>query len=1815
MPDQFRLVNVPTVGQVQFPSEMSDDDVAAAIQKNYPQLGGPQKDPLEMQRQHPAGLGDMPLPGVPKAPDPIAAIPSQQKMGDLLKEQWHEGFNIFSRPARDRADAARKEYNEAQEARGGTDRVAQAVELGKSTYEQNADRPLIWELMDRIAQNTSANQNDTEPYFTKDFPAALATNRNAPGTLSPEDSKAIKRVKGVARAGYNATGQLSTPENLAIGTALLAKPEATASKLAVDLFTGQSFIGAKDEFKAAREAKDTDERWEHGAMSGLDAFFGLLGARHIGETFHESAPAKSATEVAPLLSTDQLRPNTEDVSSASPVSAKTVLSSPDKPVTTELSSVASNGAVPSSPAVSAGTTAAPRSPVSKEAVGKLDTYTGPVNTPQPQAQNPSEVSDALALEKTLKGTVSKYLRMRQLHAAAEQRMGLDRALDSVGRKGAARNSRPIVPDKPFEQLSTTDQQTVKSVAAALSLGEDKPVTAADLEARHYQLLEPTKDNPKFPDELAKLESVYKAGLHVQDASDYFGVQAIHPFSRVVKETAKAAGVPGYDNLAAQVPKSGATSSRVQQKPLFDDDAMNHAAVMVGKVLGLSPEDATDLISSGNATRDQIGKLRAAAAAGTIKPSDLQVLSKKTSTTPTAEEAMAGGVDVTGRQGAEGTGKGTTVGADLSQLEARHAAMQRVLARRIRETKDAIVDAIPAWRQARIGATEPSELATQINALSGNTKKALPKELYAEEHLRPASSEGTPSPQSVQPLPIPEAATTAKGTEASVKPAEQQGASASSGDIEKKIDLLMQYIHKTYGEEAMGAFPKLYDAVAEKYKDPDNVNTMFFRMAKKYADSLKEKTPNALDNVISTLKGYPAEKGPSSVSLNANPIGPVIDKLFGTNRKPVMEPFPNLTGTLPDQPIRNFTDSLKQQPEASHLDQFKAYWANETNNFVNTWREMPGNLNEKREALSNWFQKVITAYKERPGLNAVDLAMGLRNLHLNQASYELQDFVDTMNKRHPDGQRRAAMSAWMEAGGGRLPDANVDELVANQSHDFAGTSELDPTHKKFFQIYDAAAHLTDEEKQTVRDYRAYLSKMEERERAAGLDHDVELDYLQHIWSRDNFVQNSLKAIQSGRGFGTTANFARMRKFDSYFEGIQKGYKPNSLDMTYLVSSRAMSSARVLANRELVNFLKDYTMPDGSKAVVTEGIGTHQEPNPSEADKRGAILVKSIPGKEGITPGGEPYIAIDHSAFQNWKWVGKADDGTEILYRGSMRAHPEIAKQLQRILYPSKVPDFKPLGIPVGKAALKVSSIGKQTLLIGLFHPVQLGVHMLEHAGVGAITNSTSSATLRSLNPFSTEKFVDLSDPVQQQLVVHGLQLRMFDAESQMDEGVMSKGLVNGAPYMGGLWRGMHDAIFQKMIPNMKMSLAQDILKRNMSRYHDRFKAEELKKAGFDNGATAPQGLQAQASIAAQSRIYRLTAEQTNAAFGGIDWSKMPVSKTTQDVLRLLVLAPDFLLARAQFVGDAFRPGGAESRNALGAGFALQYMMARAVNYQLNDGDAKWDIHDWNKIVYKHHSYSLRTVQGDTMDAILDSRRFVEHRVNPLWRPAIEAYTQKDVWGHPVTPGQMLVDAVENITPMPLQGGTDWAASKLDPNLRAPKNADSFADSFAQSMVGIMRQQYRTPAERLVFNDFDAIKGPPTSDELAMEQKNQFIRLRDAYRAGTLKPDMLTKALNDPKANLKSSEVAYIFKTANKTELVNRAQYLQYNQVHSAWEVASPPEKAQLAPILWHKVHTLPFAQQRAAYAELAQYNESLTPEQREKYRAAQKEQIEWEQSKK
>ena len=76
MPNQqFQTISIPTVGEINFPSDMNPDQIRDAIYKNYPHLA-----PTEYKMQHPSGLEGMPLPGVPKAPSVLDKLPSQKEL-------------------------------------------------------------------------------------------------------------------------------------------------------------------------------------------------------------------------------------------------------------------------------------------------------------------------------------------------------------------------------------------------------------------------------------------------------------------------------------------------------------------------------------------------------------------------------------------------------------------------------------------------------------------------------------------------------------------------------------------------------------------------------------------------------------------------------------------------------------------------------------------------------------------------------------------------------------------------------------------------------------------------------------------------------------------------------------------------------------------------------------------------------------------------------------------------------------------------------------------------------------------------------------------------------------------------------------------------------------------------------------------------------------------------------------------------------------------------------------------------------------------------------------------------------------------------------------------------------------------------------------------------------------------------------------------------------------------------------------------------------------------------------------------------------
>jgi len=156
----------------------------------------------------------------------------------------------------------------------------------------------------------------------------------------------------------------------------------------------------------------------------------------------------------------------------------------------------------------------------------------------------------------------------------------------------------------------------------------------------------------------------------------------------------------------------------------------------------------------------------------------------------------------------------------------------------------------------------------------------------------------------------------------------------------------------------------------------------------------------------------------------------------------------------------------------------------------------------------------------------------------------------------------------------------------------------------------------------------------------------------------------------------------------------------------------------------------------------------------------------------------------------------------------------------------------------------------------------------------------------------------------------------------------------------------------------------------------------------------------------------------------------ISPTARDAMRLTLLAPDFLIARGQFVGQALtgvksmvgagKGYGREQAQALLYGLGVMYFGARILNKMLDD---EWHFEKRNmfSVIYNGRSYSLRTVQGDLLHLFTEPFKFVSHRLNPVFvRPLHEALWGRDEFGRSRGAWDQVKDFASTIVPISLKG---------------------------------------------------------------------------------------------------------------------------------------------------------------------------------------------------
>lgn len=594
-------------------------------------------------------------------------------------------------------------------------------------------------------------------------------------------------------------------------------------------------------------------------------------------------------------------------------------------------------------------------------------------------------------------------------------------------------------------------------------------------------------------------------------------------------------------------------------------------------------------------------------------------------------------------------------------------------------------------------------------------------------------------------------------------------------------------------------------------------------------------------------------------------------------------------------------------------------------------------------------------------------LGDRHLALSESTVNARRWVKSVLKAIPDVKAREAISNWVDTGGD-------DALLAKAAVE---------TKPRYRAGYERARNLSTEEKTVAENLKNYFEARLQEAIDAGILEDGIENYIHRVYEQDsNWRKGVIAELRSGIFTGRPA-LAKQRVFEYDFEAEKAGKAPVK-DFAKRVAAYDLALNKSIADRQAIKAMMEVRMPDGRPMIDVGGGGKVIKGDPVElmpgvefAPTKATLINRSakVRDESDAKANRGDYKPYDHPSLRKWKWATNDSEGKPIFVQGDVLVHPDAMPKLEALFNRSAIRKN-----PVGNVLLKVGSAVKQTILdLSGFHPVQIAVHGTEH---------------RTFKPVTE---IDFTNPDVRGLIRGGAVVGETTGRGLFAEGVSGSSLTRHLPWAGERLQAYQSWLFEDYIPRLKMAMGLHALGRNRARFGD--------------------GKPGQLS---EEQIYKMTADQMNAAFGEQNYEMMGRSKTMQDALRLVLLAPDFLEARSRFVAQALTKYGSEQRNALLLGAATMYITARIMNKILDD-EYHFELKNAFNIVHNGRSYSLRTVQGDLIHAITEPGQFTNHRLNPLYgRTALEFATGRDYFGRKRSLPEQGKDIAKTIVPISLRG---------------------------------------------------------------------------------------------------------------------------------------------------------------------------------------------------
>jgi hypothetical protein len=672
------------------------------------------------------------------------------------------------------------------------------------------------------------------------------------------------------------------------------------------------------------------------------------------------------------------------------------------------------------------------------------------------------------------------------------------------------------------------------------------------------------------------------------------------------------------------------------------------------------------------------------------------------------------------------------------------------------------------------------------------------------------------------------------------------------------------------------------------------------------------------------------------------------------------------------------------------------------------------------------------------------ALGKYNEAENIGAMDATQVVNDIREAHPK-HIIDAMHVGLDVGF----DKDVLEKAANNQ-------KLPEDLRKAAHI---AQRLTPEERAAAEHYDSFFKETGEMlVKTGSLRHMLET-YVPHLVDMKSDAGQKFMAELRAGVFDTNFKYARKRIHETMFEGAEKGVKYR-LGIDGAIWDYHRRAVQATGSRAFLKELSDVIQEDQRPALVP-GYNSIQPILPAEYSKYPAIkeildaspklraeladayMFKDNRGAQGpimdaafMDQLGIPYDEnkllandkarmdvsdykhVEHPSFKQTVYVGKGKDGKPVFYKADLYAHPAIYEDLKNIYEGSQFRTNK-----LGRAALAVTAASKRMLLKVLpsgFHYTQEGWHAVGHGVNPFKTDIWSGETVRKA----------VNDPIVRKGLRAGLQLWEYDYSDAME----------GIKGVRGFEKDLNNHLFGKFVAGLKIETFKKQVAENLKIYRSKGYSEQ--------------------------RIYEMTAQQINNAYGMQNRLFTGRTKFMQDLFRLTALAPDFLESRARFVGGAMRPGGHRQRVALMRQFLYMYGAARALNALTNDGDAKWDPKDVFTWHFRGHEFSIRSVLTDAMFAATAPSDFLVTRGALFPKAIYEAGKEagKPTFMKEKVRGGVTEGTIRNTVPIMLQRPTMALFRKF---YEAKYGTSVAWEAFAgmlEAVLGIREREEQKPQSR-------------------------------------------------------------------------------------------------------------------------------------------------------